>query len=139
MLEFIIVDTPLVWPNCCATCASQKGPLADTHRELPAYGRVYVCLECARRLARIHGLVKGKRMDELADHSKELLAKRQETDQYREAVADLEARLMEAMRIAAHWQQEAEVSAGRVVQLETRIEGQARSMRELVAGAAEAD
>ena len=137
MLEFIVTDAPMVWPQMCATCAGQKGPLADTHRELPAYGRVYVCLECAKRLARVHGLVKGKRMDELSNAARELLAKQQECDQYRAYCEELETKLAEVMRISGSWQEQAEYAAGRVEQLETRIQGQAQSMRELVIGAVE--
>jgi len=72
VLEFIVVDAPLVAPHTCVGCNSGKGPMVDTHRELVALGgsaggRVYLCGLCVRRAARVFGYVEGARMDELVN------------------------------------------------------------------------
>lgn len=72
MLEFIVVPHPSFMPMACACCGSAAGPVVDTHRELPVYGRVYVCELCVTRAARVLGLVKGKRMNELQAAAKRL-------------------------------------------------------------------
>lgn len=64
MIEFMVVDHPAVHPNCCVICGSGKGPIVDTHVE--KWGdHLYLCRLCVTRAARVYGLVKGPKMDEL--------------------------------------------------------------------------
>jgi septal ring factor EnvC (AmiA/AmiB activator) len=72
-MEFIAVEYPTMFPQACVACTSQKGPIADTFRDLPGYGHVYVCERCAKSFARIFGYSDGKRLDELENASKLLV------------------------------------------------------------------
>ena len=54
-----------VWPNCCARCTAQKGPLWDTLAERPGFGRVYICLMCLEEGARVAGYLEGPEMERL--------------------------------------------------------------------------
>jgi hypothetical protein len=77
-MEFIAVEYPTMFPQACVACTSQKGPIADTFRDLPGYGHVYVCERCAKSFARIFGYSDGERLDELENASK--LVKERERD-----------------------------------------------------------
>ena len=55
MIEYTKYDGPLAYPGGCV-CGSQKRPLVDTHRELPAFGHVYLCELCVRMSGRALGL-----------------------------------------------------------------------------------
>lgn len=83
MIEFIVVDHPAVYPNACFLCGSGKGPMVDTHVEKPLAGgdqHVYVCRLCVTRAARVFGLVKGEKMDELLAASERLEEKDRELE-----------------------------------------------------------
>jgi hypothetical protein len=78
MIEFIVVDHPTVYPNACFVCGAGKGPMVDTHVEKPVAGgdqHLYLCRLCVTRAARVLGLVKGEKMDELLQASVALEAK----------------------------------------------------------------
>lgn len=70
MIEYVAISSPVMFPQACVCCTSQKGPIADTHRDLPGYGHVYVCEACAKSFARIFGYAPGKRLDQLEAASK---------------------------------------------------------------------
>lgn len=71
MLEYALVEVPSVYPNCCLLCGAGKGPMLDTHVE-KWEEHFYLCQLCATRIARVFGLVKGERMDQLLDAANEL-------------------------------------------------------------------
>lgn len=110
MIEFIAIESPVHFPQACVACGSQKGPIADTHRDLPGYGHVYVCESCAKTFARIFGYADGKRLDELENASKlvvererdienlsrELSAARIDLHNEQHQVADLAMKLRDA-------------------------------------------
>lgn len=56
----------------CVFCRSTAGPFVDRDVEDHFGNRLYECLSCARLGARVLGIVKGKRQDELM-HADELL------------------------------------------------------------------
>lgn len=45
MIAYTSWQGPMQFPGACV-CGSQKQPIVDTHRELPAYGHVYLCGLC---------------------------------------------------------------------------------------------
>ena len=88
MIEFILVEHPTVMPMACVICGSHKGPIADTHVE--KWGdHLYLCRLCVTRAARLYGLVKGERMEQLLAADETLAAKEAE-------LAGLERELGEA-------------------------------------------
>jgi hypothetical protein len=70
--EYERIETPTDFPAMCL-CGSQKAPLVDTHIVKDAYGHVYVCLQCTKRLARALGIAKGAEMDRLEHAADELV------------------------------------------------------------------
>lgn len=77
MIEFILVDHPTVLPMACVICGSAKGPIADTHVE--KWGdHLYLCRLCTTRAARLYGLVKGERMEQLLAADETLAGKQAE-------------------------------------------------------------
>jgi hypothetical protein len=132
MLEFIVVERPVAWPNACVLCMGINGPVADTHRELPQFGHVYVCQNCAKRLARQFGFVKGKRMDELAEASDllntaklDIIARDATIQKFTEDLVAANAKID-----AVH--EDNDFLAGRIKQLEGRLEQNAKAALELV-------
>jgi hypothetical protein len=67
MNDGVLVEAPLVFPSACIGCGSQKGPIFDSRKEIPGGGRVYVCKNCFRVMAKAWGVVKGERMEQLLD------------------------------------------------------------------------
>ena len=101
MSEYMLVETPAIFPQCCIVCQSGKGPLVDFVRENGG-NRLYLCQMCLKRAARAMGLVKGDRMESLMK-SGELLDEAERSAVEREAliekqIAELAAR---ARRIEA--------------------------------------
>ena len=72
MREYERIETPTDFPAMCV-CGSQKPPLVDTHLVKEAYGHIYVCLQCTKRLARALGIAKGAEMDRLERAADELV------------------------------------------------------------------
>ena len=72
MREYERIETPTDFPAMCI-CGSQKAPLVDTHLVKDAYGHVYICLQCTKRLARALGIAKGAEMDRLEHAAEELV------------------------------------------------------------------
>ena len=64
MIQYVRYDGPLAHPGACV-CGSQKRPVVDTVRELPGYGRVYLCELCVRMSALAFGWVDGDSHDRL--------------------------------------------------------------------------
>jgi len=67
MLEFMLIDRPILFPNRCAFCINTRGPVLDTMIADPQNRRYYVCESCAKRIARVFGFIEGPRMEELSD------------------------------------------------------------------------
>ena len=97
----MFVATPAIYPQACVICASAKGPLVDTFAT-GANGRVYVCALCVKRCARVLGLIKGPRMEQLLNHG-ELL------DEAAKALGERDAVIAQQMTdlAAAHRKAEA--------------------------------
>lgn len=141
MIEFIVVDHGTVHPNACLICGSATGPLVDTHVE--KWGdHIYICRMCVTRAARVLGLVKGKKQDELLQAAAgleqkdaeiaviqgELAEARLEAGGQRAAARELQARLQEQqgrIKTMAH--------------IATEVERQSRELVETAAGPVTAD
>jgi hypothetical protein len=136
LLEPIVVDAPTIFPNACAQCHGQTGPLVDTHVENRFGDRVYLCASCIRIDAIALGLVKGKRHSELltqmrtaAEDSRQAEAARALADEARTALA-IEERTSGQLRdelVAAHQ---------RIDQLENAIRTEAEASLAVVAAGA---
>jgi len=84
--EYERIETPTDFPAMCL-CGSQKAPLVDTHLVKDAYGHVYVCLQCTKRLARALGIAKGAEMDRL-EHAADQLAHAEKEVSERQEIID---------------------------------------------------
>jgi len=87
------------FPGMCI-CGSQKGPIVDTYRDLPGYGRVYLCRMCTVRAARAFGLIKGdehsrleRAADELAQAQEEITSRQELIEKLTRSLADREQKI----------------------------------------------
>ena len=131
MLEFIRIDPAPIWPHRCASCQSYKA-LADTHVEIPGYGRLYLCKLCASRLARVFGLVKGNEMDELMNADGRLRQAEKELAERDELLERLRTEGTQWSARAAQLEEERDQLAGRIEQLEATIRTEAEMQLALV-------
>ena len=94
MLDFILLDHPLIFPFACV-CGNQRGPILDTHYEI-AGSRIYLCQRCVKSGARILGFSSGERLDELEAASESVVEKDRENagllEQLGEYVLQVQAR-----------------------------------------------
>jgi hypothetical protein len=131
LLDWQKVDTPTIFPMRCVTCP-EAHDLLDTHVEILGHGHVYVCKNCARTAARLHGWSKGKEQDRLSNAIDVLKAKDKEIAEYKtmleEAVteAHLYGKQVETLRA------ELEMQTSRVTQLTARMQHDGRALLELV-------
>src|SRR6266487_3743718 len=90
--RFAIVEYPSLWPQRCALCPSQTGPMVDTLSEYPDggnIGRLYLCSNCLRDATRVMGWTSGKRLNELSRAAKELDEKDRVLNETQEVAQDL--------------------------------------------------
>src|SRR6266487_4480816 len=90
--RFAIVEYPHLWPQRCALCPSQSGPMVDTFSEYPDggnIGRVYLCSNCLRDATRVMGWTSGKRLNELAEGMKDKTASDKALAEANEIAQDL--------------------------------------------------
>ena len=123
MIDFIAVEFPAIFPQACVACTSQKGPIADTHRDLPGYGHVYVCERCAKSFARIFGYSDGKRLDELENASKLVVERERDLAKMSEALAWTRQHLQDAQHQITDLQ-------GKLRDSDNRVESLRASMRQ---------
>lgn len=109
-------------PGQCI-CGSQKGPFVDMQREIPVHGRVYLCRICVARVARVAGLAKGKRMDELMAASEVLEAKQHE-------LAEQQKLTLRALDKASEYERQRDEQKKRAEEAEGKLE----QMQHLLAG-----
>lgn len=118
MIEFMLVDYPQAFPQMCVGCSSQKGPLLDTHRDLPGFGHVYVCAECVKTGARLMGFSEGKKQDSLQNALREAAEARAAIEHHSERINELERFLAESGRREEELQDLLHTANQRVKQLE---------------------
>jgi len=73
MLEYVVIDHPPLAPQACVGCTRQQGPTLDMQREILGYGRLYLCLRCAKNAARLFGLVDIGKVDQLEAYAEQVL------------------------------------------------------------------
>jgi len=88
VIEFILIDHPVQFPQACIGCMSQKGPMIDTHRQLRSYGQIYICHVCAKTTARLLGFAPGERLDVLSQASERLVELDREIASLTEQLSD---------------------------------------------------
>jgi hypothetical protein len=135
VIDFNVVDVPTAFPQACVGCASQKGPLIDTHREI-AGGHVYVCSVCMKTGARLLGFAEGEKLDELENAAKAVGEREREIGSLRDIVLrheGVEARMTSRVK---EQEEEIETLAARVAQLEGRLRENAEIALSLVGGEA---
>ena len=123
MIDYTAVEFPAIFPQACVACTSQKGPIADTHRDLPGYGHVYVCERCAKSFARIFGYSDGKRLDELENASKLVVERERDLAKMAEALAETRTQLQNARHQVTDLQ-------GKLRDSDNRLESLRAAMRE---------
>jgi len=126
MLEYVVVDHPLVFPQACFGCISQKGPTLDMQREILGYGRLYLCLRCAKNAARLFGLTDVGKLDQLEANAEQILALERE-------VAVLVSERDVALQNLASVGRTADASAERVSELHARVAHLESHMRDVAA------
>lgn len=137
MLEFIVIPHAAFVPQMCVACGGQNGPHTDTHRELHGYGRVYICRMCVTRAARAHGMVKGKRMNELEDAARLLDAARAAQSEQHQALVETQELLAAERRKNEALAEDNEFLANRVETLRARVKAEAESALELLGATAD--
>jgi septal ring factor EnvC (AmiA/AmiB activator) len=105
MPDFVLVPSPGLFPNCCAFCHSQKGPILDSRGELGPTGmRLYVCKLCAQLIAQEFGFAEGPELEKLVNARAELEQKDVELDRAHREVQQLttqvRAQIADMQRIA---------------------------------------
>jgi len=121
MLDFILLDHPLIFPFACV-CGNQRGPILDTHYEI-AGSRIYLCQRCVKSGARILGFSSGERLDELEAASESVLEKERE-------IAGLLEQLGEMTLELEKWKAAYSDVKGLTRQQEERISQLTTSLRE---------
>ena len=132
MLEFIEVPHGPIFPHACVACTGTAGPLLDTHRELHAYGRVYVCVACIKRLATVSGLVAGKDLDAVAAALEKLSVAERDLAETQRRLAAADAELTATRERADQLEVQSEQQSGRIDQLEQAIAAKAAADLALV-------
>ena len=136
MLPFAVIPSPLRFPYACVGCGNQKGPLVNTHRELPGYGDVYVCKRCAKQIAEVLGFAPGEKLAELEQAVDIHAADELEIGVLRTKIAEVELERKELEAKLAATEDMLGEAHGRVIQLEGRLAEDARAALELVGDAA---
>lgn len=114
MFEFQLVDHGTAYPMGCVFCQATKGPLCDTFVE--RWGeQLYVCKQCATRIARVFGLAKGDKMTELLGAAELLEQKDAE-------ISRREQQQSELRQVNANLRQELKESKAQVAAVQARLE-----------------
>ena len=121
MLDPVIIATPAIFPHRCALCSEGTGPIADTHVEIPGYGRLYVCPRCAKTYARLYGFAEGSELDAREEaYAERDAAKRAEASALEQLGNEAAENAILTRTVDERDAQIAEL-AGRLAQMETSI------------------
>src|SRR6266487_1535959 len=119
--RFAIVEYPALWPQRCALCPSQTGPMVDTLSEYPDggnIGRVYLCSNCLRDATRVMGWTSGKRLNELSKAAKELDEKDRVLRETQEVAQDLVEQLKVKDLMVKSLESQIETSKNKILTME---------------------
>jgi hypothetical protein len=140
VIEYIVVDHPAVYPNACFLCGAGKGPMVDTHVEKPVAGgdqHLYLCRMCVTRGARVFGLVKGEKMDELLHAAEGLEQKATELAALGEELTAAKLEAASGRATVAQQKTQLQDQAGRLqvmARIATELERQTRELTEIAVG-----
>lgn len=132
MLDFIILDAPLFYPNKCATCGNYKGPVIDSHVETTSRERVYVCQRCVGRMAQMFGLTAGDEQDRLLRSDALLRERDRELMKASERITKLTGERKQLRAEIGELQDYRAWAEGRLAQLEAVIGDEAKARLALV-------
>ena len=132
MIEFMEIPAPTSFPWACVGCMSQKGPMIDTHRELPGYGHVFVCVRCAKTAARLLGFAKGDKLDELSQAADAVHERELEIGSLREQLVALGSERDGLNVLIRELKDELSLAHARVTQLEGAFADEAKRALSLV-------
>ena len=133
MYDWQRVEGATLFPFRCVACAEQRDVL-DTGGQIPQWGQIYLCKNCARTAARLFGFSKGKELDRLSGAAEVLDSVEGERDQYKAERDELQKELMKADLALDEATKENAQLKGRVAQLQSRIAEEAKAALELVGG-----
>lgn len=136
MLNPIVVDAPTIFPNCCAQCKGQTGPLVDTHVENRFGDRIYMCASCIRLDAIALGLVKGKRHSELLTQMRTQAEDGRQAEAAQTLAAEARTALAIEERTSGQLRDELVAAHQRIDQLENAIRSEAEASLAVVAAGA---
>ena len=103
MIDFIVVDSPILPPHRCIVCTNARGKMIDTHftHDLSDQ-RIYICRRCVKRGAQLFGLAPGEKMELLENADAELDVAKGEIEVRNERIEKLTAgRASDQQRIQA--------------------------------------
>lgn len=132
--DSLIVESPVVFPMCCAGCKGTLGPLLDTLSMFPPNRRIYFCQSCVADAARLFGLVDGDKATELTTAIEQRDRAVRESKKAADRLADAEHAVAEKEAAVEALLGELADREARVSQLEARIAGDAQAALELIGG-----
>lgn len=132
MLDPIILDAPLFWPNKCQHCDNYKGPVLDLHKETSNRERIYVCQRCVTYHAQLFGLLPGDEHERLLRSDAILRERDRELAKATNTIAK-DAKVKKEQRVQISELQDYRAWAeGRLAQLEAAIGEDAKARLALV-------
>lgn len=131
------IDRPYLNPRHCVLCPTghKGGPVIDTlvDHAIPPVGRIYLCLEHAKRIAVCAGYGEGDEMDRLKRAAELLDQAQAQNARDEQRVAEYRERLNAAHAALAEMEQERDEAHGRAMQAEEKLSELARGAAETVA------
>lgn len=134
MLDWTILESPINFPHYCIACMNGRGPVAATHRTMPGFGDVYLCENCAEKLARMFGFAPGDRMDEIVKAAKRVTELERDNAKLAQAVTDARTDIKHYEATLQQREEEILGNRARMKQLEERIREEATVSLSLVGG-----
>jgi len=134
MYDWQKLEGAILYPHRCIFCVEQKD-VVDSELDLELgqarWGRVYICKNHGRAIARAFGFSKGKEQDRIANAAATVGAIEKERDDYKARCETVEDERAEAMARVEMLESERDLLQGRVSQLTERIVGEGRALLEL--------
>lgn len=119
------VERPILSPRTCIFCPTgyRGGPVVDTLFEhaIPPVGRVYVCMEHAKRLAIAAGFAEGEEMDRLLKAAQLVATAEADVVKRDKIIGSLRNQIAAQDRSIAQLEQERADAEGRATQAEGKL------------------
>jgi hypothetical protein len=131
MSDWFKLEAANAFPFRCVACVNAKDVL-DTFVEVPGWGRVFICKNCARTAAREFGFSRGKEQERLSNAAEVLAEAEKERNKYKQQRDDLGQNLLQEVTAHEITTEENAKLRGRVAQLESRLRAKAEADLSLV-------